>query len=365
MAADAPLGPIATDRVFQELPEPGEDEGRGTLRAAANALGAWSIDLAGQRLDATRLRILAATPPDEPLVRAIREDLARAVDLQDLFFFLDDVAVAGASDRHGEPFHIPAGRARAAGILVHPDDLWRTKRTRVYGAKGKPLAVDEPLPQESWPPAADGDLPGPGWTMRYRNPTEEPDMLVALHKRRPTATLTSRAAALMAQLRHQGAEVYLTSTVRYPERGYLMWGAFALSRTDSEDALDATLAEVEAANRDWKLQVPITWPHPDGWRATREAARQMADAYDVVYATPSGARYSHHYDGVAIDFVALGLPRSLTLYAPDGTVGQFDLSDAEHTRDLSLEPELIAWVEEHFQLKKLKRDYPHWDDPHR
>ncbi len=29
---------------------------------------------------------------------------------------------------------------------------------------------------------------------------------------------------------------------------------------------------------------------------------------------------------------------------------------------VGLSPQLIDWVEEHFQLRKLKNDYPHWDD---
>ena len=88
----------------------------------------------------------------------------------------------------------------------------------------------------------------------------------------------------------------------------------------------------------------------------------MAEAYDVVYATEGGARYSRHYEGVAVDFVAIGLPRELTLYAPDGEIADFDLSRPDHTRDLSLEPELIAWVQRHFGLQKLTSDYPHWND---
>ncbi len=36
--------------------------------------------------------------------------------------------------------------------------------------------------------------------------------------------------------------------------------------------------------------------------ATKEAARQMADVFGVVYATEWGARNSHHYEGTAVDF---------------------------------------------------------------
>jgi hypothetical protein len=108
--------------------------------------------------------------------------------------------------------------------------------------------------------------------------------------------------------------------------------------------------------------VPVDWTHPDGWQATREAARRMADVFGVVYATEKGARDSNHYDGTAADFVADGLPRSLELVAPDGSHRVFDLSGPEHARDLSLEPEVVRWIEEGFGLSKLESDHPHWDD---
>jgi hypothetical protein len=51
--------------------------------------------------------------------------------------------------------------------------------------------------------------------------------------------------------------------------------------------------------------------------------------------------------------------------APDGAGRSFDLMEANQTRDLSLTPELIEWIEAHFQLSKLRSDYPHWDDAQR
>jgi hypothetical protein len=56
------------------------------------------------------------------------------------------------------------------------------------------------------------------------------------------------------------------------------------------------------------------------------------------------------------------MPRSVTLVASDGAVKTFDLSDPNESRDLSLTPRLIEWIEEHFFLEKLRVDYPHWDD---
>jgi hypothetical protein len=131
--------------------------------------------------------------------------------------------------------------------------------------------------------------------------------------------------------------------------------------TTEEDVV-AAVQKLERRNREWGLNIRIQWSLADGWQATVEAARQMSEAYDVVYATENGARRSNHYDGTAVDIAATGLPRKLRLTAPDGADATFDLSDPEQTRDLCLTPELISWVEEHYQLIKLKGDYPHWDD---
>ena len=62
-----------------------------------------------------------------------------------------------------------------------------------------------------------------------------------------------------------------------------------------------------------------------GSRLIDGAARKMAEAYNVVYATRAGAQRSNHYDGFAVDCSAVNLPRTLTLRAPDGSERTFDL----------------------------------------
>lgn len=353
-----PLAPIAIDREWEAL-QPADDP-RAVVRQAGEQLGDWTIDLAGVDIDGPWLLELADTPADEPFVRALRERSGRPIDPDDFLLFLDDVLVAGEAGRRGEPFTVHSGRARAAGILLHPDDVFRSK-PRTYGRDAE-LAVDEPPPQSSFPPAEDGDPLGPGWTMRYPNPATPEELYGALAEKRPESGYASRIASLLAQIEQQGGETYIASTVRRPERGYLMWGAFVLSRAKSEAEVNRIVAKLDQRNTEWGLHVPITWRHPDGWEATVEAARRMADAYDVVYATESGARRSNHYGAEAADFVAIDLPRELVLRAPDGATETFDLSDPEEPRDLSLSPRVIDWVEAHFQMRKLESDYPHWTD---
>ena len=211
-------------------------------------------------------------------------------------------------------------------------------------------------------PAADGAILGPEWTRRYVDPSEPAEMWRTLAEARPTSGFASRVASLVAQLEQQGADVYLNSFMRHRERGYLMWGASLLRNCKSQSCVDQAVVKLTDRNRRWELEVPIVWRHPDGWRATIEAARRMADAYGVVFATEKGAYDSWHYEGKSVDFVAVGLPARLELWAPDGAFQVFDLAAPEASRDLSLSPELITWIDEHYGFRKLEPDYPHWDD---
>ena len=355
-----PLEPIAIDREWDVMQPPGDDLRAGLLRAG-ELLGDWTLRVAGTSFDGHRLVEIANSAPDEPIVRVLREALRRPFDLLDFLYFLDDVLAAGEAGRRGEPFFVSAGRARGRGVLLHPKDVFAPIKPVVYPNRKSEIAVDEPLPQESFPRAEDGEALGPNWTMRYRTPTDPPEMFRTLADKRPESTFASRMAALTSQLEQQGADVYLTSFLRYRERGYLMWGAFLLRKCTTSSCVGKTTSKLEAANKSW-AHVDIRWSHADGWRATKEAARQMADAYDVVYATERGARYSNHYDGTAADFVAMGLPRELELFAPNGAHRVFDLSGADQARDLSLTPEVISWIEANFTLRKLKSDHPHWND---
>ncbi|MDZ7748724.1 MAG: hypothetical protein U5K43_07665 [Halofilum sp. (in: g-proteobacteria)] len=349
----------STDRGFERLPAPAAAGARATLAAAADALDGWRVRLAGVDVDGPLLAALAATPAHEPhWCVPVRERLGRPVDLPDFLYFLDDVATAGARGLRGAGVWVPSGRARGAGILVHPDDVFGAQPRR-YG--GRPLAIFRPARPADLEPAVDGDPLGPRWTARYRNPQDEAARLDAL-ERAGHPGFAARLRELLAQFRAQGAEAWVFSTVRSRERGYLIYGAFILSRADTADAVERRVAELERLNREWGLQVPIRWRHPDGWRATVTAARAMAEAYNVVYATRSGARRSSHYDGTAADFAVVDLPRRVTLRAPGGAERSFDLSDPAEPRDLNLTPRLIAWVEAHFRLDKLRGDYPHWSD---
>lgn len=348
---------ITTNRAWEVLEAP-DPTLRRAFAAAGKALGKWTLDIAGLSIDGARLTALAAQAPDEPFIRVVREALGQPLDLEDFLLMVDDLLRAKV---RGHDVHVPSGRARAAGILLHPDDVF-TSTPRRYGDQNGTLHIDRPKPPQAYPPAAEGEVLGPRWTARFPNPESENDMLVALASARPQSTFAARVQSLREQLQSQGAKVYLHSSVRSRSRGYLMWGAFLLSKQSNKKDVSNTVALLDDRNKAWGLNVAIGWRHPQGWRATVEAARIMKDTYDVVYATERGARESDHYDGVAVDLVAIALPRELVLQAPDGTRSMFDLSGADEPRDLSLTPIVIDWIEQHFAMKKLRSDYPHWSD---
>ena len=351
--------PLAIDRTWTVVAPPvGPDGTRRALRFIAEQLDGRTVDLAGVPLTAERLQRWVDAPNTEPLLRVVREDTRRPIDLDDLLYFLDDVLEADLA--RDALVSVPTGRARAQGLLVHTDDIWRG-RPRVY-PRTDTLPVDVPAEPDTVVAAADGDPPGPGWTARFVNPTEREPLLQDLAAQRPKADFAARIRHLIDQLEAQGAEVWVTSTVRSRHRGYLMWGAFELSRATTDAAARSWVDRLDGLNRSWGLDAPISWWHPDGWEATVEGARQMADAYDVVYATEKGARYSSHYGGRAADFVVYGLPRTVTLTTPDGVQGTFDLSDPQAPRDLSLTVALVRWIERHYGFSKLVGDHPHWND---
>lgn len=359
LAANAPQ--LDTNRTWELFSAPADDEDRRSMLArAAVLLDGLSIDLAGVPLTPARLREIAETPSTEPLVRATREILRRPIDLEDFLYFLDDLALAKARGLKARQVVLPPGRLRGAGILLHPDDVFRPSRARVYGESSTKLLLGAPVSQEGLRPARSGSVVGPRWAARYRQPRTERGRMVALAKVNPD--FAARIRNLREQLVDQGAWVHIESTMRRRERGFLIYGCYWLSKAKSARQVRKRIRRLDRLERQWGLRIPIRWRHPKGWRATVRAARRLAETYSVDYATRGGAKKSDHYDGEAVDLWAVDLPRKLTLRAPDGAQATFDLSSPEHARDLSLEPALIEWIEQHFSMDKLKKDYPHWAD---
>jgi hypothetical protein len=345
---------LPIDRDLDVLP----GDPRAALRAAGESIGSRKIVVGGYEFDGAALKAIAASE-DEAILRALREGLHRPIDLEDFILFLDDVVSAKGT---AKKIVVTADRARSHGILLHPFDVFgKPKQRKRYAERERALPTDDPPLQDGLEPAKDFDPPGPRWTARYQQPASFEARLAELEAN--NARFGKAMRSLIDQLASHGATIIVESAVRSRARGYLIFGSYYLSRARSKGDLALRLDRLASYNREWKLAVPITWRHPDGFEATVEAARQMADTYGVDFATVEGARRSDHYDGKAVDLVAVDLPRRLELAAPDGAKTVFDLSAPEQSRDVNLTPELIEWIEAHFGVKKLRSDYPHWKDP--
>jgi hypothetical protein len=356
-AAPAVSPTLKTDRALQTLTAPTIEA---QLEQAAACLeDGPSILLAELTVDADVLRSLAAAVKADHPTRALREGVGRAVDPEDFVRLLDDACRQKDRTDLPDPLVVSPGRGRAAGVLVHPKEVFGDVTIR-YGEGGGELPVDMPLDYRTLERPEDGAVIGPRWAARYLEPEADDDKLSALRAANPD--FGRRIEHLVRQLRGQGAFVQIESAVRSRERGFLLYASFILGRAGSEVELANRIRKLDRLKAAWNLDIPIAWRHPGDWSQTADAARQLADTYGVVYATAGGARRSRHYDGNAVDLVAVALPRQLELEAPDGATAAFDLSDVEHTRELSLAPELIEWVEAHYGVRKLKRDYPHWSD---
>jgi hypothetical protein len=358
-AVAAGPAPIPTDRQWDELPSPAAEDPRATLAAATDRLEGATLELAGVPIDRHVLADLAAVDADAPIKRAAREMLRRPVIVEHLLYLLDDWVAARGAGHDAPTVWIHGGRARRAGLLLGPAQVFDGAEAQ-YG--GGELALTRPPEPADLAPAPDGAPLGPRWSARFENPQTEQARLEALAAH-GAAGFADRIADLLSQLRRQGAEAVLASTIRHRERGYLMYGAFILSRAQTQTQVAQRAAKLDRLKRTWGLDIAIQWRHPAGWRTTVDRAQAMAEAYNVVYASQAGARSSRHYDGRAADFVALGLPRKVTLRSPAGEARRtFDLSDPSAARDLNLTPAMIDWIEQHFDLAKLRSDYPHWID---
>ncbi|MDA3899291.1 MAG: hypothetical protein PF637_02095 [Spirochaetes bacterium] len=359
-SAEVHADSISINRSFDILQKPQKNDYRPVLAEAASKLKSWKIFFSGTFIDGKRLQQIVKASEAQPLTRVLRENLRQPVDTYDFLLFLDDLLYHGDKQKlRGKLVWVTSGRARRAGILLHPDDVFFNK-PRLYGKTMNQLSIDRPQQPKNLVPAEDGHLLGPRWTARYKNTSSEKARLRELALK--NKTFARNVELLMKQLRQQGADVGLHSAYRKRERGYLMWGAFILSRARTSGEVDKHVAELNTVNKKHKLNVRIIWKDPSGWRQTIERAKKMAASYDVVYATKRGALNSDHYDARAVDISATGLPSRLVLKSPSGVTKVFNMNGVDESRDLNLSPAIIDWVEKQFNFKKLRSDYPHWSD---
>ena len=347
---------IPINRTWDLLPA--NDLKKALLRAS-KLFGRRRILLAGVTIDGKVLSGIHKRIVGDDLNRPFREHLRLPIDPEDFLLFLDDLLSARLSPLGRQAISLPPSRLRKAGILLHPDDVFR-KAERRYAGKEKTIVLTDSKAPTKLPPARNGSYIGPRWAYRYKQPETQKDRLWALYRTNPD--FSQRVRSLVKQLRKQGVKVVVESTVRDPRRGFLLYASYVLGRSKTESEVKLKTARLQKLNREWGLKIPINFVHSGGWQVTAAEARKLAETFGVTYATENGARKSDHYGGRAVDIYAVGLPRMIRLKAPNGKQKRFDLYADSNSRDLNLTPEMITWIEDNFLFKKLKKDYPHWRD---
>ena len=278
-------------------------------------------------------------------------------------YFLDDVLKAGDQGLRGRPVVVSPSEARDAGIALSPEEALLHKSPRRYGTQRARL-VHEPSPPENLTQPETEDGPAlVGTSASETQPTRPPSWQSWARR-----TLILRSACRcfdQLAIQHDANDksldvpVDLSSTV--PGRGYLMFGAYSLSqakrRLSWNQIVYTSSPDVEAER--WQTAALSPRPllrtkdlstspgAPAGWtEATRDAAESMRATFGVAKATKNGALHSNHIRGFAADITANALPRFRPEY-PDGAKVTFDLSGDDESRDLSLTPKVITWINQH------------------
>lgn len=179
---------------------------------------------------------------------------------------------------------------------------------------------------------SEDDLSGPHWRERFPDSKSTKDL---------TPKFGPAVDRFLAALRSAGAHVSIGSTYRPPERAYLMHYAWQIARKRLDPARVPKMDGVK-----------ICWVHPDP-QASRKAAEDMVDAYNIVY-QPS--LKSLHTQRRAIDMT---ITWQGTLEIKDGK-GKVVTIDSE-PRNGGDNKELWA-VGKSYKVRKLAKDAPHWSD---
>jgi hypothetical protein len=145
------------------------------------------------------------------------------------------------------------------------------------------------------------ELSGAQWVSRYRDPRT----LEALND-----DFREDATAFVQALRNAGATVTITSTVRPPERSYLMYWC---TRIASAANPEAVAAQAQADTGVGSVADEIKWSHGNAAR-TKAAAQAMKSGYGIGSVV---ARRSNHNGGGAMD-ITISWGQRLTIAGKNG-----------------------------------------------
>ena len=181
---------------------------------------------------------------------------------------------------------------------------------------------------------------GPEWVRQFPGSRSLDDLVEPFR---------SAAKAFVTALLDSGCSVTIASTLRPPERAYLMHFSTAIAR-------NVTLPQNVPANP----KVNIEWVHRTGGQIdqpkSRSAAVQMVQGYGIDPTSPLPALASRHTEGNAVD-MSISWTGVLSIRDAKGKVVQ--ISDSPRN---GLNSHLHKVGATYKVIKALIQDDPHWSN---
>jgi hypothetical protein len=183
-------------------------------------------------------------------------------------------------------------------------------------------------------------LSGPEWVREFPGSRSLDDLV---------DPFKSAAKAFVAALLDSGCSVTISSTLRPPERAYLMRFSTAIAR-------NVMMPEDVPANP----KVNIEWVHRTGGQIdhpkSRSAAVQMVQGYGIDPSSPLPAAASRHTEGNAID---MSISWTGVLLIRDARGREVRIPDSPRN---GLNPQLHKVGATYKVIKALFQDDPHWSN---
>lgn len=205
----------------------------------------------------------------------------------------------------------------------------RAKRPRAKRARATALAA-----------SSTKKLSGPDWVRQFPGSRSLDDL---------AGPFKSAAKAFVTALLDSGCSVTISSTLRPPERAYLMHFSTAIAR-------NVMLPQNVPANS----KVNIEWVHRTGGQIdlpkSRSAAVQMVQAYGIDPTSPLPALASRHTEGNAVD---MSISWSGVLSIRDAKGKAVQIADSPRN---GLNPKLHKVGATYKVIKAQFQDDPHWSN---
>ena len=243
------------------------------------------------------------TPITDSLARSSEVESVQTSDLNTVQKATDKLQAMPASVHRQQIFNslqLQRGNKYASQIARNLQDVQRDPQVGAKASAGvgaKAAAVGAELGAKGG-----GTLSGAAWCSKYQDPKSTDAM---------NDDVKGDAAAFIAALEAAGASVTINSTVRPPERSYLMYWASKIAFSKDPEAV-AKQAQSDP-EKQGNVSKDITWSHGNAAK-TKQAAQAMVDTYQIGSAV---ARKSKHNEGGAMD-ISISWSKKLTITGKNG-----------------------------------------------